>query len=71
MEEGSSKPKISDFELQEVIGLGNFGKVIKAFNKMTNKLVALKVLNKDNIAQMKHVDHVINEREVLKYLSDR
>lgn len=27
------KPKISNFELYEVIGIGNFGKVIKAFNK--------------------------------------
>lgn len=30
----------------------------------------MKILQKDNIAQMKHVDHVVNEREILKFLSD-
>lgn len=31
-------------------------------------MVALKILPKHNIMQMKHTDHVINEREVLSYL---
>jgi hypothetical protein len=26
------RPKISDFEIQEMIGIGNFGKVHKAWN---------------------------------------
>ena len=65
------KPKITDFELQEVVGMGNFGKVHKAFNKKANRVCALKVLIKESVAQMKHVDHIINEREVLQYLTDR
>lgn len=28
------------------------------------------MLSKDNVAQMKHVDHIINELEVLHYLYD-
>ena len=64
------KPKIADFDLEMVVGVGNFGKVHKAFNRDQNRTVALKVLLKESVAEMKHVDHVINEREVLQYLSD-
>lgn len=44
---------------------------MKAYNKKENRLCALKVLNKESVAQMKHVEHIINEREVLQYLADR
>ena len=65
------KPKITDFELYEVIGIGNFGRVHKAYNNKAGRICALKVLRKESVAAMKHVDHIINEREVLQYLSDR
>ena len=65
------KPKISDFEIGEIVGIGNFGKVYKAFNKLTEKVCALKVLKKESVAQMKQVDHIISEREVLQYLQDK
>jgi len=65
------KPKISDFDIQEVVGIGNFGEVHKAFNKKENRACALKALRKESVAQMKHVDHIINEREVLQFLSDK
>jgi len=63
--------KITDFELYECIGIGNFGKVHKALNKVHNRIVAIKILKKESVAAMKHVDHIINEREVLQYLSDK
>ena len=63
--EKAVKPKITDFELMEVVGIGNFGKVHKAFNNKAQRLCALKVLKKESVAAMKHVDHIINEREVL------
>jgi serine/threonine protein kinase len=63
--------KITDFELYECVGIGNFGKVHKALNKVHNRIVAIKILKKESVAAMKHVDHIINEREVLQYLSDR
>lgn len=69
--EKAVKPKITDFDIFEVIGIGNFGKVHKAFNNKSGRLCALKVLKKESVAAMKHVDHIINEREVLQYLSDR
>lgn len=57
--------RIEDFELGQIIGAGNFAKVIKCFNKRTNEWVALKKIKKENVAAMKHVDHIINERTVL------
>ena len=41
------KPKISDFELEGVIALGNFGTLHKAFNKRELRVCALKVLRND------------------------
>jgi len=29
----ANKPKIKEFEQHEIIGVGNFGKVVRAFNK--------------------------------------
>jgi len=63
--------KITDFELYECVGIGNFGKVHKALNKVHNRICAIKILKKESVAAMKHVDHIINEREVLQYLSDK
>lgn len=65
------KMKITDFDILECIGIGNFGHVHKAFNKIHNRTVALKILKKESVAAMKHVDHIVNEREVLQYLSDK
>lgn len=65
------KLKITDFELYECIGIGNFGKVHKALNKVHNRICALKILKKESVAAMKHVDHIVNEREVLQYLNDK
>jgi len=67
----AAKPKISDFKFEGVIGVGNFGRVHKAYNRRARRPCALKVLRKESVAQMKHVDHIINELEVLQYLSDR
>ena len=63
------KPKIEDFDLQEVVGIGNFGKVHKAYNNREKRVVALKVLLKESVAKMKQVEHIISEKEVLLYLS--
>jgi serine/threonine protein kinase len=38
------KPKISDFDLDVIIGVGNFGKVYKAFKKKEKRFCAIKVL---------------------------
>jgi serine/threonine protein kinase len=52
-----------------VVGIGNFGKVHKAYNNKTKRVVAVKVLLKESVAKMKQVEHIISEKEVLDYLS--
>ena len=47
------KAKISDFEMDKLIGAGNFAKVFKAFNDKKSRTCALKILKKENVAQMK------------------
>lgn len=54
-----------------MVGIGNFGKVYKAYNKFEGRDCALKILKKEGVAAMKHVDHIINEREILFFLTDR
>ena len=61
----ANRPKITDFDLQEIVGIGNFGKVHKAYNNRDKRICAIKILKKESVAQMKHVDHIISEREVL------
>ena len=65
------KPTITDFEIEGVVGIGNFGKVHKAYNTRDGRVCALKALRKESVAAMKHVDHIINELEVLQYLGEK
>lgn len=69
-EGGDGKPKIADFEVGKIVGAGNFAQVHKAFNQKSEEWVVLKILKKENVAAMKHVDHIINERHVLKQLTE-
>ena len=64
------KSTIEHFQLHEQVGIGNFGRVIRAYNSRREREVALKILPKENIAQMKHSDHVVNERESLAHLTE-
>jgi serine/threonine protein kinase len=63
------KAVITDFKVLDLIGTGNFGKVHKALNMKQCREVALKILTKESVLQMKQVDHIISEREILKFLS--
>lgn len=48
------KPKIDDFEIKEMIGIGHFGRVHRAINKKeNNRVCALKILEKASVGQMK------------------
>ena len=46
------KADISDFQIQELVGTGNFGKVHKALNLKQNRECALKIILKESIAKM-------------------
>lgn len=49
------------------IGQGNFSTVFKAICKTTDLEVALKIVKKESVGLMKQVDHILNERAILKY----
>ena len=53
------------FNLQYVIGIGGFGKVWRVQHKKTNKIYAMKEMNKALVITKKSVSSVMNERKLL------
>jgi len=54
-----------DFELLKVIGKGSLGKVLQVRKKDTNRIYAMKVLNKKELVKQQEVKHILSERNVL------
>lgn len=54
------------FELIDLIGSGAFGKVFKVNLKDTNKIFAMKILNKKSLILKKQIHYAISECNVLK-----
>ena len=59
------KVKLIDFDIDRTLGVGSFGVVKLAKIKQNGKFVAMKILRKDKMINMKQVDHVLNELRVL------
>jgi len=57
--------------LQEIVGIGSFGKVQKAFNTKQNRVCVLKIIGKEIVPRMKHASHLISEHEVLRFLENK
>lgn len=55
--------KITDYQLQRIIGTGTFGKVYLAL--LDGKGFALKILAKKKIIDLKQIDHIKNEKNIL------
>jgi serine/threonine protein kinase len=60
-----SKVKVNDFDLISVIGRGSYGKVLKVKHRSSNKVYAMKVLNKKVILDKNELEHTKNERSIL------
>lgn len=54
-----------DFEFLNVIGKGNFGKVMLVRHRDTGQLLALKILRKAHIVENDEVDSIVAEQQVL------
>ncbi len=52
----------------KVIGKGSFGKVMLVRKNDSQKVYAMKVLQKDNVIKRNQVEHTKTERNVLEYL---
>jgi serine/threonine protein kinase len=69
-EEAPKKEKVhfDSFEPLTVIGKGSFGKVLQVRKKDTQKIYAMKILNKKHIKDRNEVDHAKTEKSVLQKL---
>ncbi|KAJ6237716.1 non-specific serine/threonine protein kinase [Anaeramoeba flamelloides] len=59
----------NSFEYLSLIGQGSYGKVYQVKNKKTQKVYAMKVLNKGDIYRRKQVDHTRTEQLILSTIS--
>lgn len=59
----NNKRKIDDYQLFRIIGTGTFGKVYLAL--LEGKSFALKMLAKKKIIELKQIDHIKNEKNIL------
>lgn len=64
----SGKVTLDDFELLKVIGQGNFAKVMQVKKKDTQKIYAMKILNKKRLEESDQLEHIKTERAVLQYV---
>lgn len=59
------KPKPSDFKMFQIIGSGTFGIVQVAQHKESRVYVAMKILEKQRICDLRQAEHIKYEREIL------
>ena len=65
------KPKIDlkKFKILSLLGVGGFGTVFKVRHILTDKIYAMKVMNKNYIIQKKYLHYVVSEYEIMKTLA--
>ena len=65
------KPKIDlkKFKILSLLGVGGFGTVFKVRHILTDKIYAMKVMNKNYIIKKKYLHYVVSEFEIMKSLS--
>ena len=64
------KPTFEDFEIQNKIGAGTFGVIVRAVDKKSQMEYALKMIDKAQISTREHAEHIVREKDVLAYLSE-
>jgi len=62
----SKKTCLADFVLLKTVGKGSFGKVMLVRKNDTEKVYAMKVLNKERVIARKQYDHTLSERKILE-----
>ena len=66
----NSKVSIKDFKIIKSLGYGAFSSVYLVKHKTTNKLYAMKVMDKNFLIEQKHLHYIITEFKVLKQVND-
>lgn len=57
---------MDDFQILKTIGTGTFGRVCLCRDKITNKYWAMKILAMADVIRLKQIEHVKNEKNILK-----
>ena len=58
--------RFADLEMKQLIGIGSFGHVRLALHRPTGEAYALKVMYKGQVVHTHQVQHVLQEKEILK-----
>jgi serine/threonine protein kinase len=62
------KRSMDEFSIEKDLGMGAYGKVYLASDKLTDKVVAIKCVNKEQIIRMDKKRHVYREKNLLSQL---
>ena len=65
----SGKISLKNFKILGILGVGGFSTVYKVRHIMTDKVYAMKVMNKNYIIFKKYLHYVVSEFEIMKDLS--
>ena len=67
--EANSTVCLRNFKVLGILGKGGFSTVFKVQHILTEKIYAMKVMNKNYIIQKKYLHYVVSEFEIMKMLS--
>jgi serine/threonine protein kinase len=59
---------LADFDFLQVLGTGTFGRVRLCMYKATRQYYCMKILRKQTIYRYKQMEHIKNEKNILKDL---
>ena len=65
----TGKVNLNNFKIISLLGVGGFGTVFKVKHIFTDKIYAMKVMNKNYIISKKYLHYVVSEFEIMKSLS--
>ena len=61
--------KLTDFNIETLLGSGSFGKVKLARRKKDSVVMCVKTMKKAEIIESKQTDHIINECEIISQIN--
>ena len=64
-----SKMDLKKFKILSLLGVGGFGTVFKVQHILTEKIYAMKVMNKNYIIKKKYLHYIVSEFEIMKSLA--
>ena len=64
-----SEINLKKFKILSLLGIGGFGTVFKVRHILTDKIYAMKVMNKNYIIKKKYLHYVVSEFEIMKSLA--